>query len=490
MKLSGQLEELEINFWRRVIRRQLRLVVLVVAVFVVVTVSVLLVRPTSYSATTEVFVSGGDVGPEVEFIESRYVVDRVARELGYEPDISVGASATAWIMEIEARGPSPKEATRVADTYAATYAALREDAADQAWRATIAGLERTIEQTQRELIAVPEGDPDSAIPRLERDLAAYQESLASAMAGSFTETRARPVVLPGAEVRTNGGLQDLLLYGLAAAVVGLIAGFGAAAIRQGLDPRVDGPGGAAQALRAPLLGTTRSADERLYSPPVGWRRRSRNLGYDRLLVEPGSSEAEAIGLVRTRLLPMESKKPRGAVQVCGVETGDQVDAASVAVNLARSFALANVPTALVWADFRHNADILGVLGVDPTGRGLADVVAGETSMTDVLTQPADVPSLWVLTPGSAPASIVDFYSGPSFKQFMEDVVAFVDVIVVHTPPLAEHADGQLVAQRVDASVVVVNGSTARRGPLEAAEEDLRSVGVRIEGVVYAGPTAP
>lgn len=486
MNLSGQLEELEIGFWRRVIRRRLRLVAVVVAVFVAVTVSVFLVRPASYTATTEVFVSGSDVAPEVEFIKSRHVVDQVARELGYVPDISVAASATAWIMEIEATGPSPEEATRVVDTYAATYVALRESAADQAWRATVAGLEGTIEQTRRELIAIPDGDPDSAIPRLERDLASYQEALASAMAGNLTEARARPVVLSGTVVKMTGGPQDLLLYGLAAAVVGLIAGFGIAAIRQGLDTGVDGAGEASQALRAPLLGTTRAANELIYSPPGGWRRRRRNLGYGRLLAEPGSRDAEAIGLVRTRLLPMDRKKPRGAVQVCGVETADRVDAASVAVNLARSFAQAKVPTALVWADFRHAGDILDVLGADPTHRGLANVAAGEITMAGAMHQSVNIPNLWVLTAGSAPPSIVDFLSGHGFKQFMEDVVAFVDVVVVHTPPLAEFADGQLVAQSVDASVVVVNGIHARRGPLEKIEEELRAIGLHIEGLVYAG----
>lgn len=486
MNLSGQLEELEISFWRRVVRRRWRLVALVTMLFVGVTVSVMLVRPVAFSATTEVFVSGGDVAPEVEFIKSRHVVDEVSRKLGYVPEISVKASSTAWIMDVEAEGQSREEAVRAADVYATTYVRLREDAAYQAWRATIVGLQRSVEETQRQLNAVPVGDPDANIPRLERDLAYYQESLALAMTGSFTESRARPVLLSQAAVRPVGGAPTLLLYGLAAAMVGIVAGAGIAAIREGLNTRIDVPNRAAQVLRAPLLGTTRGANELLYAPPAGWRRRRRCLGNERLLARPGTPEAEALGLVRTRLLPMDSKKPRGAVQVCGVETADRHDAAVAAANLAQSFAHSGVPTALVWADFRHSAGILEVLGADPAHCGLAEVVTEECTLHSTMHQSADESNLWVLTSGHLPASVVDLVSGQRFRQTMDDLVAFVDVVVVFTPPLAEHPDGQLMAQAVDATVLVVNAQT-HRGPLAQAEEDLRSMGVRVEGVIFAGP---
>lgn len=476
-------DELEIGFWGRVVRRGWRLIGVVVVLCCALTVAALLQRGPGFRATTEVFVPGTDLAPEARFARSRHVLDQVRVTLGYEPQVVVVAGEGDAIVEIEATARTAEEAVRVADIYAATYVRLRDDASDQATRAAVGDLERAVAATELELATLPRGDPEGRTPVLQRELAAYQDALATAVSGGVADPRARPVVLQQATAVPVRDRPAILLYGLAAAVIGLIAGLGVAAIRTGLDPRIGGPADATAALRAPLLGTTPAAKQLMSAPRRGWRRRGR-LGNGRLLARPGTPKGEAIDLVRARLLTKDRRKLRGTVQVCAVAEVDRVDAAAVAVNLAQSVARSGVSCALVWADFRYSSDILAILGVDPRGRGLAEVVEGD-ALADVLRRPDAVPNLSVLVPGESPVSVADLLSGRAFARLLTEVIDVAEVAVVYTPPLRGHADGQLVGGAVDAAVVVASART-HRVDLERAEEDMRAAGANVVGIVFSG----
>jgi capsular polysaccharide biosynthesis protein len=481
MNRRDQLDELEISFWARVIRRRRGLIAVVVVVCTVATVAAILLRGPVHTARTEIFVAGTELGPEVQFVTSRYVAESVEGVLGYEPDVSVSASDTTFIIGIEASATSPDEAARIVDTYAATFVTLREQVADDAWRATVAELERAVTQTQQELAFVPPGDPEGKVQRLEREFAAYQDALAMAANGSFADSRARPVVLSQATVVPVTPLStEIGLFGAAAAVVGFIAGLCIAAIRQGLSRGIGEPAAAADAARAPLLGrlpTTRALTRR------GSRRRGQDPGLDGVLLAPGSDAYEAVGLLRSRLWPNRDKL-RGTVQVCSIATRDRLDAAITAVNLARSCAQSGTSCALVWADLRRPAEILRDLGVNADGPGLAEALAGAAPEA-FLQESADLPKLSVLVPGTAPTSVVDLLSTQVIAEVVDRLAGVVDVIVVHTPPAGEHPDAQLVGTAVEASILVVSARTPRQD-VQRAGEELRAAGADIRGVAFAG----
>lgn len=487
MNHYSQPEELEISFWRRAVARRKVLVLAVVAVFVAVTVAVVLLRPATYSASSEVFVSGSDVTPEIQFVKSQHVVNTVERELGYPPQVTVEGSETAYILVIQATSATPEEAVRVADTYATAYVRLREAADDQARQSSEAGLRREIAETERALRTTPGGASSEAGRGLARDLAASQESL-TAVSTASAQASTRPLVLSKATPDPADGSSGVLLYGAAAAALGLVAGIGLAGISVGLDKRIAEPGPATQILRAPLLGTVRSANDLMYGPPRGVRRRRRWLGRRDVLAGAGTPEAEAVGLIRSRLLPID-QKVRGTVLVCGVDSGDHVDASAVAADLAQSFARVGVSTALVWADFRFAGNELAELGGTPSGRGLAEVVAGACPLAGALQSSSTVPHLALLAPGEPPHTVIDFLSSSGFGRMLEELVTLVDVVVVHTPPTDHNAGSSIVARAVDASVVVV-GAQTRRDRLAQAEEEMRATGVHVEGIVFAGSVRP
>ncbi|QYN34501.1 hypothetical protein K1T35_39880 [Pseudonocardia sp. DSM 110487] len=479
MNRRDQLDELEISFWARVIRRRGLLIAAVVVVCTAATVAAVLMRGPVHTARTEIFVSGAELAPEVQFVESQYVTDAVEQVLGYEPDVAVSASDTSFLITIEATAPSPEEAARVVDTYAATFVTLRERVAGEAWGATVAELERAVEHTQLEMQRLPVGDPEGKIQRLEREFAAYSEALAMAANGSFADARARPVVLTQATLLPAGSpATELAFYGLAAAVVGFVAGLGIAAIREGTSSRIGDPRAAAEVVHAPLLGTVPAAPKR--------SRRRGEPGFDRLLLAPGTDAYEATGLMRSRLWP-NREKLRGTVLVCGIAESDRLDASAAAVNLARSYAQSGTSCALVWADFRSPAEILGTLGADLDRPGLADALAGAQPETFLQESP-DTPKLSVLVPGIAPTSVVDLLSGRRVADVIGRLAEVRDVVVVHTPPLRDHPDAQLAGRAVETSLLVV-GARTRRQDLQRADEELRAAGVTVGGVAFAGPAS-
>ncbi|MDN5851401.1 MAG: hypothetical protein L0K86_00895 [Actinomycetia bacterium] len=513
MNRSGHLDELEISFWGRVLRRKWKLVALITVLATSVTMTALLIRGTTYTARTEIFVSGTELAPEVQFMQSRHVLDEVTAALGYRPDVSVSADATTFVVAIKGEGETAQEAAEVVDTYAATYVKLRKQVAEEAWQATVTDLERAITRTQQELAQVPRDDPDDIAQRLDRELAAYQNALASAANGMLAADRTRPVVLSQATTAATGGTVTVALYGLASAVVGLVAGLGIPAISVGLSRGIGDPRGALQALRAPLLGTVPSAVELARGSTTGWRRRRQSKDHG-FLVSPGSAAAEVIALVRARLRPPDREKLRGAVQVCSAADVDRVNAAAVAVNLAFSCARSGIGCVLVWADYRYSPEILAEFCEVPGERGLSDALIAassgrtpgladdqtpddQTTVVGVVEPPtggSDLaaqmhataePNLSILPPGRPPKSVIDHLSGRNFSQVITELTDLVDVVIVYTPPLARYPDCQLVGRAVDASVVVVSAQT-RQDTLEAAEEDMRAAGASVDGVIFAG----
>lgn len=450
-----QVEELEIGFWRRAIRGRWALILAVVILFAAVATLVVLLRPARFTAAAEVFVTSTSVEPEAQFVRSEHVVDTVAAELGYRPEVTVDADATSWVLKVEATADTTANAVRVADTYADTYVRLRAEAADQARQATLAPLQASVAEAERRLAALRPTDPARA--QLDSELISYRSALVSAQ--TATPTDEGPIVLSPA-VPSDAPPKNWL-YVMAAAAIGLLAGIALAGILAGFDRRIGGPELAVRALRAPLLGS---------APGAGGT-----------VAGTGPSQADAIALIRSRLLPLDRQKLRGSVLVCAADATDSEAAGAIAKQLATSFASTGTATALVWADLRTQPARLAPLGAN--GPGLADVVTGDVLLATAVHEPPELAGLLVLAPGRTDENVVDVLGGRRFGRLLAEIGETVDVAIVHGPPLPAYPDGTLIARAVDTSVIVVSAAT-RTDMLDAAAESLR--GTSIEGIVFMG----
>lgn len=466
MNQTASSDELEISFWRRALRRHRMLVLTVVVLFVAVTVAAVLLRPASHSATTEVFVSGADVAPEVQFVRSRFVSEAAAAELGSRPDVDVGSGDSTWILTVTASAATPEEAARVATTYATTYVRLREQATTDARRAGEADLEQSIARARAELDALPPNAPPQAGARLENEITAFQDALTSTTSATI-QAGPRPVVLD-TTVADGQASGTVWLYAAAAAAIGSVAGAGLAGAAGGLDPHVPGPAYATRALRVPLFGTVAPSGTR-----GGWRS-SRARRRARMRTAPG----EVIAMIRALVLPADRDKLSGSVLVCGAGRGDGAETGRIATELATGFARAGASTALVRADFTAPEADLGA-------PGLSAVVAGRVALSDALTVTDDAPGLSVIAAGAAPDSTVDLLSGREFGRIVEELERTVDVVVVHCAPLGDDPGAALVSRTADATLLVVSDRT-RRDELSRVEQTLHATGGRVEGIAYVG----
>ena len=493
-------EELEIGFWLRVIRRRHRLITLVVIVFTLTALAASVLQPTAYVASAEVRIPGtGIVGDttteppnialELRLLESQPLRDEVHRRLGFNPDVSLSGNDDAGTVNIDAKGRTRQQAVQVANVYAATYIELRRRAADNEIRDSAASLRTALDEVDRSL-AVP-NLTESQRARLLDQRAAYLKAQSALLLRAQLLQESSASILSPASARASSRALSTALYLIAAALVGAVVGVALGAIVDARGGRVRDPAIAVAALGIPLLGVVPAASrsargswfKRPPSPgPVATVQSSRGSAgvfgeKGVLLAEPGTAAADAFALVRTRFQSLADEKP-AAVQVIAADHDDFTHSVTVAVNLARSLARANLQTVLVWANYRSHEALR-------KGPGMSDVLAGTVRLKDAL-QTAIAPSgLQVLPAGDPPEGVADALSSPAFANLLGELRTVADMTVVLTPPIGRHPEGQLVAATVDA-VVVVAGERSRRQRLRQGIEILRNVSANVLGVVFVG----
>jgi capsular exopolysaccharide synthesis family protein len=153
--------------------------------------------------------------------------------------------------------------------------------------------------------------------------------------------------------------------------------------------------------------------------------------------------------------------------------GASVTAANLALVLARG----DLRVLLVDADLRSPAQhrLLGV----PGDRGLSTALSGEALPASLVVHLGD--GLAVLpagAPSAAPAELL-VHLGDCLGELRTQF----DLILVDAPPLLDAADTRLIAHRVDAAVLVVDGARPRSASLLEARKALAATRTPVLGMV-------
>lgn len=189
---------------------------------------------------------------------------------------------------------------------------------------------------------------------------------------------------------------------------------------------------------------------------------------------------EALRSVRTRLERIAEENDSRTVLVTSTLPGE--GKTTVAVNLALSLAQKGRKILLIDGDMR-NPSAANILRMDPSAKGLREVLTGEVSAEEAIALLPDS-GLYVMTAGNATARSTDLLSSYAMKKLLGKVRDYADFIIVDTPPAMVLSDSIALGKYVDGFIYVVRRDRARRHTVLEGFSQIAESGCRILGTVF------
>jgi capsular exopolysaccharide synthesis family protein len=199
------------------------------------------------------------------------------------------------------------------------------------------------------------------------------------------------------------------------------------------------------------------------------------------LHKPKSLEAEAYRAVRTAVYFSSPVEGHPVLQVSSPAKGD--GKSLMVSNLALSMAQSGKKVLVIDADCRRPR-VHKIFNLS-NERGLTTVLSQPMEWKDVI-QAAPVEGLWLMPSGPVPPNPAELLSSPRFGSLLEAVRPHFDYVIVDTPPLLAVTDPCVVASHVDGLVLVIRLTRQGRPKAERACEILKSLNVKVLGVVVNG----
>lgn len=154
------------------------------------------------------------------------------------------------------------------------------------------------------------------------------------------------------------------------------------------------------------------------------------------------------------------------------------------VNLAASYAQTGKRTLLIDADMRRPG-LSRLLEVRAQG-GLSEILRAESDIPEMCRErivQTDVPLLEVLPCGPRILNAGMLLSMPSLADILDWAVSEYDQVIVDCPPTLPVSDAAIVGRFVDGMLFLMNPDKTHRRSVARAVDQLRSMGLKIVGIV-------
>lgn len=240
-------------------------------------------------------------------------------------------------------------------------------------------------------------------------------------------------------------------------------------LREVLEQRVRSPQDVALIPRARVVGVIPEAAEDPTQPSAAEHASRDN---------PGGVIAESIRQIRTNILKTFAQRGHKALLVVGGMPGS--GASSLISNLASSMAAVDMRVLIIDANFRRPT-IHKFFGLSE-GPGLGEVLLGTAQLADAA-QATDDPHLEVLTAGAPGSRIFERLTTSTMSRVLDEARATYDIVLVDSPPAIVAGDAIALANRCDASLLVVKAYGEKRGLVARVRDQLDETRADQLGVV-------
>lgn len=277
-------------------------------------------------------------------------------------------------------------------------------------------------------------------------------------------------VVPTYYVRPRYSM-SILMY----IIIGLIGGAGLAILVEYLDSSIKNPKDMEHYLNIPFLGFVPLMAELKKGESELERRRRVELV---ALTSPNSSTTECFRTLRTNI--DFSSSVQGYRSLLFTSSNPREGKSTVVANLGVMFARGGKRTLIIDFDLRKPSQelIFGFSGK----KGMTDVLVGQVALDDVI-YPTEQENLFLIPAGTIPPNPAELIGTPLLGEVMKTVRSRFDKVLVDSPPLMPIADTLVLAQKVEATLLVVRSTKTSRQAAEECLEQLKRIQVKILGAV-------
>ncbi|WP_321212258.1 CpsD/CapB family tyrosine-protein kinase [Guptibacillus hwajinpoensis] len=115
-------------------------------------------------------------------------------------------------------------------------------------------------------------------------------------------------------------------------------------------------------------------------------------------------------------------------------------------------------------------------------KGVTNVLTGQLSLKGAVI-PTAVPNLDILASGPIPPNPSELLASPQMEQLLKEACRHYDIVLVDTPPVLIVSDAQIMANRCQGSILVVNSGKTESDSANQAKDALIHAKAKLLGVV-------
>lgn len=200
------------------------------------------------------------------------------------------------------------------------------------------------------------------------------------------------------------------------------------------------------------------------------------------LVDPSSPVSEQYRTIRTNIQFASSIDHKLQTLVI-TSSGPSEGKSTTSANLAVVFAKSGQKVLLIDADMRKPTVFKTFQLTNEVG--LSTVLSTSENVGDAAQQ-TSIENLSVLTSGPKPPNPSELLGSMRMDQVIQEARNLYDIIIFDMPPVVAVTDAQIMASKVDGTLLVIREDVTKKESVTKAKELLHIVNARVLGVVYNG----
>jgi tyrosine-protein kinase Etk/Wzc len=196
-------------------------------------------------------------------------------------------------------------------------------------------------------------------------------------------------------------------------------------------------------------------------------------------ITPDSIPSESFRALRTRVQFSRPDK-ENLKTILITSPAPQEGKSTIALNLAGSFALANKKTLLIDADLRRPR--LHKVFEKHKTPGLVDYLIGNNKLEEIIYN-SKLENLFLITSGTIPPNPAEMLDSLEMINFLSTVRERFDYVIIDSPPIVAVTDAEILARKVDGTILVCSAQITEIEMLSRAAELLRNDSSNLIGTV-------